>query len=71
MGTNCVIAPDLTIGAGSQIGLGSAVFRDVEPGHKLLGNPAKSYSKDQISEDLLNFDIFESKYLHTLSTLQR
>ncbi len=71
MGTNCVVAPELKIGAGSQIGIGSVVFRDVEPGHKLLGNPAKSYSKDFISEDLLNFDNLDSKKLLTISELQR
>lgn len=71
MGTNCVIAPDLTIGTGSQIGLGSVVFRDVEPGHKLLGNPAKSYSKDQISEDLLKFDKNDASHLKILSEEQK
>jgi len=71
MGTNCVIAPDLKIGAGSQIGVGAVVFRDVEPGHKMLGNPAKGYSRDQISDDLLNFDMLDSKYLQTLSASQK
>jgi sugar O-acyltransferase (sialic acid O-acetyltransferase NeuD family) len=67
MGTNCVIAPDITIGPGSQIGVGSVVFRDVEAGHKLLGNPARSYSKDQVSEDLLIHDMEDFNYLKYLS----
>jgi acetyltransferase EpsM len=71
MGTNCVIAPDLKIGAGVQVGVGSVVFRDVEPGHKLLGNPAKSYSKDPVSEDLLIFDTADSNNLRVISELKR
>lgn len=71
MGTNCVLAPDLVLGAGSQIGVGSVVFRNVEPGHKLLGNPVKSYAKDQISENLISFDILDSKFLHALSESQK
>jgi UDP-3-O-[3-hydroxymyristoyl] glucosamine N-acyltransferase len=43
IGPNAVISNGLTIGQGAQIGIGSVVFRDVPPGGKVIGNPAKVY----------------------------
>ncbi|MBK6854929.1 MAG: NeuD/PglB/VioB family sugar acetyltransferase [Burkholderiales bacterium] len=47
VGENCYIGSgsclknDITIGAGSLIGLGSTVIRDVPPGSRVAGNPAR------------------------------
>lgn len=52
VGTGAIIAPSVKLGAGAQVGVGSVVFRDVEPGHKVVGNPAKPYSRDTIPSGL-------------------
>ena len=41
IGTNATIWPRLRIGAGSIIGAGAVVTRDVRPGAVVVGNPAK------------------------------
>lgn len=38
---NCSIAQKLRIGDGAFVGIGAVVLRDVEPGAKVFGNPAK------------------------------
>lgn len=44
IGPNAVISNGLNIGRGAQIGIGSVVLRDVPPGGKVIGNPARAYS---------------------------
>ena len=70
-GTGSILAPELSIGPGSQIGVGSVVFRDVTAGHKLLGNPAKPYSKDEVAVDLIEYSKKDTKKLISLSKLSR
>lgn len=41
LGANCVITPDVTIGAGAVVGAGSVVTHDVEPWSIVGGVPAK------------------------------
>lgn len=43
IGPNAVISNGLEIGPGAEIGIGSVVLRDVPPGAKVLGNPARVY----------------------------
>jgi UDP-3-O-[3-hydroxymyristoyl] glucosamine N-acyltransferase len=43
IGPNAVVSNGLTIGQGAQIGIGSVVLRDVPPGGKVFGNPARAY----------------------------
>lgn len=42
LGVGAVIAPGLNIGADCTIGAGAAVFRDTQPRHSLIGNPARA-----------------------------
>ncbi len=42
LGVGAVIAPGLNIGAHCTIGAGAAVFRDTQPRHSLVGNPARA-----------------------------
>lgn len=44
LGGQSGVAGHVRIGKGARIGGGSAVFRDVEPGSKLLGSPAVDFS---------------------------
>lgn len=41
MGGNVAIAPHITVGDGAYICVGSVIIKDVRPGAKMLGNPAK------------------------------
>ncbi len=41
IGGNVAIAPNITIGDNAYICMGSIVMKDVNPGSKILGNPAK------------------------------
>lgn len=41
IGGNAAIAPKVAIGNGAHVCLGSVVFKDVPPGAKVLGNPAR------------------------------
>ena len=70
-GTGTVLAPDIKIGPGSQIGVGSVVFRDVTEGHKLLGNPAKPYGRDEIAVNLIKYSKKDTKNLLRLSDLSK
>jgi sugar O-acyltransferase (sialic acid O-acetyltransferase NeuD family) len=70
LGTSSVVAPNVHIGCGAQIGVGSAVFRDVEPGHKVVGNPAKAYGKDDVPLQLLELAEHDINLLQSLSASQ-
>jgi UDP-2-acetamido-3-amino-2,3-dideoxy-glucuronate N-acetyltransferase len=41
VGANATILPGLTIGEGAMVGAGSVVTKDVPPGCKVVGNPAR------------------------------
>ena len=41
IGANATILPGLTIGEGAMVGAGSVVTKDVPPGCKVVGNPAR------------------------------
>lgn len=45
MGGNAAIAPRVKVGEGAYICLGSMVMKDVEPGDKVLGNPARAIGR--------------------------
>jgi sugar O-acyltransferase (sialic acid O-acetyltransferase NeuD family) len=55
VGSGAVIAPNVQIGCKSLVALGSVVFKDIEHGHKVIGNPAKSFEKSEVSVDLIHF----------------
>jgi sugar O-acyltransferase (sialic acid O-acetyltransferase NeuD family) len=41
LGTHCCMLPEVSIGEGSLVGIGSVVLRDVEPYSVVVGNPAR------------------------------
>lgn len=43
VGMGALIAPGVTLGKGCFIGMGAVVTKDVPPGEKWFGNPAKKY----------------------------
>ncbi|HEY0395325.1 MAG TPA: bifunctional UDP-N-acetylglucosamine diphosphorylase/glucosamine-1-phosphate N-acetyltransferase GlmU [Candidatus Elarobacter sp.] len=45
IGSNSSLVAPVTIGDGAVTGAGTVVIRDVEPGDKVVGNPAKSIAK--------------------------
>lgn len=45
VGSGATIAPGITLGMNSFVGVGSVVFRDVEDGHQVLGNPARVFGR--------------------------
>jgi sugar O-acyltransferase (sialic acid O-acetyltransferase NeuD family) len=42
IGTGAIVLPRITIGEGAVVGAGAVVLHDVEPGHVVVGNPAKA-----------------------------
>lgn len=48
IGAASTIAENLTIGAGAMIGMATAVYRDIRPGHYVLGNPARMLYQTKI-----------------------
>lgn len=64
LGTGAIIAPDISIGCGAQIGVGAVVFRNVDTGHKVLGNPAKPYGKQEVAPALLDSNKSELEMLN-------
>ncbi|MFZ3073205.1 MAG: acyltransferase [Thermodesulfobacteriota bacterium] len=45
IGAGAVILPGITIGEGAVVGAGAVVVKDVEPGTKVVGNPAMKIGK--------------------------
>jgi UDP-3-O-[3-hydroxymyristoyl] glucosamine N-acyltransferase len=45
IGPNACVIQKVTLGAGSLVGIGAVVLRDVEPGAVVVGNPAKPLAK--------------------------
>jgi acetyltransferase-like isoleucine patch superfamily enzyme len=41
LGQGCTVRQELRIGAGSLVGMGAVVVRDVPPGSVVAGNPAR------------------------------
>lgn len=41
IGSGAIVLPDVTIGAGAIVGAGAVVLRDVEPGQRVAGVPAR------------------------------
>jgi sugar O-acyltransferase (sialic acid O-acetyltransferase NeuD family) len=54
VGSGATIAPNVIVGCNGMIGVGSVVFRDIEAGHKVIGNPAKPFGRDEVSEALFD-----------------
>ena len=48
LGTAVTVIPEKKIGAGSLVGAGSVVLRDVPPGVTSFGNPSKSYGSRNV-----------------------
>ena len=57
VGAGVVIGPNVLIGCQVLIALGSVVFKDVDHGHKIIGNPARSFEKSQVNTDLILFHL--------------
>jgi bifunctional UDP-N-acetylglucosamine pyrophosphorylase / glucosamine-1-phosphate N-acetyltransferase len=45
IGTNTLLVAPVTVGEGAMTGAGTVVIRDVPPGDKVVGNPARSIAK--------------------------
>ena len=54
LGVGAVIAPGVDIGAHCTIGAGAAVFRDTQPRHSLVGNPARATPRPE--KDIVQSD---------------
>jgi sugar O-acyltransferase (sialic acid O-acetyltransferase NeuD family) len=55
IGAGVTISPNIEIGCAAIVALGSVVFRNVENGYKVIGNPAKPYGKEELSEEFVKF----------------
>jgi acetyltransferase-like isoleucine patch superfamily enzyme len=65
IGANCTVLPGVRIGAGSLVGAGSVVTRDVPPGAVAIGNPARVVGR---VEDLeCRSGIYEHPYGDTVA----
>jgi acetyltransferase-like isoleucine patch superfamily enzyme len=43
LGSHAAVTPGKTIGAGSKVGAGAVVYRNVPDRHLAMGNPAKAH----------------------------
>jgi sugar O-acyltransferase (sialic acid O-acetyltransferase NeuD family) len=65
VGAGAVIGPSIEIGEGSMVSAGAVVLRNVPPGESVLGNPARSFQREDVSSDL--HDLWQNtKILHAM-----
>jgi sugar O-acyltransferase (sialic acid O-acetyltransferase NeuD family) len=60
IGAGVTISPNIDIGCAAMVALGSVVFRNVENGYKVIGNPAKPYGREDLSEEFVKFSQVDS-----------
>jgi len=54
IGAGVTIAPKVDIAAGAMIGLGTNVYRNVNEGEFVLGNPTKILRREKVSKEILD-----------------